>query len=341
MEVNALRIYGKEDVRLESVVVSDQLQANEILIKIDWVGICGSDLSYYYKGGSGTFQIHTPLIFGHEFSGTVEQVGSEVADIKPGDKGVVCPAVLLDGYDADTRLKGRDNLTNRLEFMGSALLPTDGGFVQKKVISANQFIKVTGVVDEKLVALTEPLAVAIHAVNRITNLDLKAQILVNGAGPIGLLVLAYLKYLGATNVTVADISDFTLDIAQQLGADSCINVSESNVLNADNVYAFEASGVVAALEGVLNSMAKGSTVVQVGNLPLDKRELTLANIVTKEIGYFGAFRWTKADFLEAAHAIADGINISPIITHTFKMADYKEMFTVAASTSASKVLAEV
>jgi L-idonate 5-dehydrogenase len=342
--MKALRIYGKKQVQLEDVadISGVQLESDQVLVRNTYCGICGSDLSYFNKGGSGTFQIQTPFIFGHEFAGEVVAVGSNVTEVQVGEKGAVCPIDFLPVENLPKHLEGKDNLYPKITFYGSAAFPDiNGGLVEYKIIKKEQFIKIN-VTDEKLMALAEPLAVAIHGVRRaetIGEIDYDAPILVNGAGPVGLLILAYLKHQGAKNVIVSDIHDAKLDLAKKLGADTTVNVTDPNVaFPAGYLLAFEASGFFPSVQLIAENIASAGNIVQVGNLPLDKSEISLAQLVSKEINYIGSFRWDVADFKEAANAIENGINVADLVTDVFELSQFEQAFERAVQPDAGKII---
>jgi L-idonate 5-dehydrogenase len=348
--MKAVAIFAKQDLRL---VERESLAPGpgQVRIAVEWAGICGSDISYFLHGRSGTVEIKQPLIVGHEFSGTVLEIGpseigsSENKTLKIGDKITVFPAKPIPGIELPDRLAGRDNLLAKVEYYGSAALPTDGGFVQEKIVDLNQAKKLPDGVSLKIAALAEPLSVAAHAVSRAGEIDYSKDILINGAGPIGLLILAWLKFKGAgsaQNIIVADLSDKALNIAKNLGANKIINISQEPLPN-DIEIVFEASGVMSALENILQNAARGGTIVQVGNLPIIPQEAVLGQLVTREINWKGSFRFTEKEFSDVVNSLDKIQGLDKIISHSFSLSQYEKAFETAVDKTqgSSKVLVNI
>ena len=177
-----------------------------------------------------------------------------------------------------------------------------------------------------------------HAVSRAGDLTGR-DVLVNGAGPIGSLVVAAAKYAGARTVIAADINDAALQIARAMGADEVRNVSGGGSLPEDMELVFEASGIPAVLGGVLRATARGGTLIQVGNLPGAPAPAALGDLVTREITWIGSYRFVD-EISDALRAMAAGLDVSPVITHTFgidQAAEAMRVFGDPASGS-SKVM---
>jgi L-idonate 5-dehydrogenase len=221
---------------------------------------------------------------------------------------------------------------------------TDGGFCEYKTVRADQLVPLPAAVGTRLGALAEPLAVAIHAVRRAIGAfgDLRrAEILVNGVGPIGALVVAVAKRFGAGLVVASDVTPAALDIGRAMGADDAVNAA-TGPLPAEVPLVFEASGAAAALGAVLRATARGGVLVQVGNLPARPVSAVLGDLVTREITWLGSFRFV-GEMSQAVELLADGLDIEPIITHSFPLAQAAEAMAVAADrrTGSSKVMLDL
>jgi L-idonate 5-dehydrogenase len=264
-------------------------------------------------------------------------LGKDVQGFGIGDAVTVHPAVYC--RECPDCLAGRTNLCPQVTYYGSAAHRphTDGAFASRKAVPASQLRCLPDGVGTRQAAVAEPLAVAIHAVSRAGSLVGK-DVLVNGAGPIGALVVAAARRAGAATIVASDLSETSLAIAKRMGADDVVLVGSGAVLPEVDV-AFEASGAARALGGVLAAVRRGGTVVQVGNLPAGPVTTELAALVFREIDYRGTFRF--ADEMDDALAyLADGLDVEPLLTHTFDAGDVSEAFSVAAdrSTGSSKVL---
>ncbi len=339
-------MHAAEDLRVDDLP-EPKPGPGEVLIAVEWGGICGSDLSYVAKGASGTAVLKHPLILGHEFAGRVVSLGDGVEGIEIGQRAAISPPTLIGDGKLPERIQGRTNLYPNVRYFGSAALDphTDGGFVGLKVVRADQVLPLPDNVSTRLGAVVEPLAVALHAVRRaeallpggVTGRD----ILVNGAGPIGLLIMAVAKHLGAASVTAADVSTAALAIATKIGADRTVDVSTTS-LDGEFELAIEASGAAGALGSVLHSTARGGAVVQVGNLPSTAVTAVLGDLVTREIVWGGSFRFVD-EMPEAINLLAAGLVVDPILTHEFAIDEAHDAFDVASdrSSGSSKVLLRI
>jgi L-idonate 5-dehydrogenase len=337
--MRAIVVHGPGDLRIDRLP-DPQPGPGEVLVAMEWGGVCGSDLAYWKHGASGTAQLKHPLVLGHEVAGRVAAVGQGVTGVEVGLPVTVHPAELVGDAVLPERIAGRTNLYPRVRYFGSAAFDphTDGGFSELKTVRADQLRSLPDGVSTLHGALAEPLAVAIHAVNRAGNVSGKT-VLVNGAGPIGALVMAAAKARGAGTVIAADISDASLVIARNMGADEVRNVATGDALPEEVELVFEASGAPAALGAVLRATARGGTLVQVGNLPGSAVSAVLGDLVTREVTWVGSYRFVD-EITDALQAMADGLDVSPVITHTFGIESAAEALAVAAdrASGSSKVM---
>jgi L-idonate 5-dehydrogenase len=322
--VKAVVVHGANDLRVDDLP-DPVAREGEVLVAMEWGGICGSDISYWRNGSSGTAVLKHPLVLGHEVAGHITGIGPGVSGLSVGQLVTVHPATASGGY-----------------FGSAAFDPhTDGGFSELRVVRAEQIRALTSNVDTEHGALAEPLAVAMHAVNRAG--DVRGRdVLVNGAGPIGSLVVAAAKYAGAATVTAADVADAPLKIAKAMGADVVINVGAEEELPVDVDLVFEASGAAAALGAVLHATARGGTVVQVGNLPGKAVPTSLGDLVTREITWVGSYRFVD-EITDAVAAMENGLDVTPLITHRYPINEAVQAITVAAdrNTGSGKVLIQL
>jgi L-idonate 5-dehydrogenase len=336
--MKAVVVHGANDLRIDDRP-EPVAGPGEVVLDVEWGGICGSDLSYWRHGASGTAALKSPLVLGHEVAGRIAKLGAGVEHLEVGQPVTVHPAELVGDGALPERLRGRTNLYPQIRYFGSAAFDphTDGGFSERKLAKAFQVRPLPDGVDTLRGALAEPLAVAMHAVSRAGSLQGR-DVLVNGAGPIGSLVTAAAKYAGARTVIATDISDASLRIAKAMGADEVLNVSDT-ALPTDMELVFEATGIPAVLGGVLHATARGGTVVQVGNLPGTPAASALGDLVTREITWIGSYRFVD-EITDALQAMKDGLDVSPIITHKFAIEDAAQAMKTAADPAAgsSKVM---
>jgi L-idonate 5-dehydrogenase len=337
--VKAVVVHGAGDLRVD--VLPDPIpQAGEVLIAMEWGGVCGSDVAYWRNGASGTSVLKHPLVLGHEMAGRIARTGPGVDGFEVGQPVTVHPATTVGDDVLPERLAGRTNLYPRISYCGSAAFDphTDGGFSELKVVRADQIRPLPDAVGTDHGALAEPLAVAMHAVNRAG--DIRGRdVLVNGAGPIGSLVVAAAKHAGAGTVVVADVADAPLSIARSMGADVLVNLGSGDELPTDIELTFEASGVPTALGAVLRATARGGTIVQVGNLPGTPAPANLGDLVTREITWIGSYRFID-EITDAIAAMSNGLDVNPLITHRYSIDEAAHAIAVAADSDSgsSKVL---
>lgn len=336
--MKAVVVHGAGDLRVDDVDEPEP-GPGEVVVDVEWGGICGSDLSYFRHGATGTAVLADPLVLGHEIAGRVGRLGPDVRGVEPGQPVTVHPATLVGDPELPDRLAGRTNLHPHVRYLGSAAFRphTDGGFVQHLAVRVDQLRPLPDGVDTRHGALAEPLAAAMHAVHRAGSVRGR-DILVNGAGPIGALVVAAAKHAGARTVTVADVDAAALRTARTMGADATVDVS-TETLPEDLELAFEASGSTRALGGVLHAVARGGTLVQVGNLPGTPSPAALGDLVTREITWIGSYRFVD-EITDAVAAMAAGLDVTPLMTHEFGIDDALTALQVAAdrSTGSSKVM---
>ncbi|GAA4873454.1 L-idonate 5-dehydrogenase [Saccharopolyspora cebuensis] len=310
----------------------------EVVVAMEWGGICGSDVAYWRHGSSGTAALRHPLVLGHEVAGRVAALGPGVTGIEVGRPVTVHPAEPVGPEPLPERLAGRTNLHARVRYYGSAAFDphTDGGFSELRAVRADQLRPLPDGVSTRRGALAEPLAVALHAVHRAGDVSGRT-VLVNGTGPIGALVVAAAKHRGAARVIAADPADPALRIAERLGADEVRRLGAGEPLPQDVELVFEASGAPGALGPVLRATARGGTLVQVGNLPGAPAPAALGDLVTREITWLGSYRFVD-EITDALAALRDGLDVDPLITHTFALDDAAEALAVAADPASGKVL---
>ncbi|MFI2486383.1 L-idonate 5-dehydrogenase [Promicromonospora kroppenstedtii] len=335
--MRAVVVHGAGDLRVEER--PDPVAGpGEVVVAMEWGGVCGSDVAYWRNGSSGTAVLRDPLVLGHEVAGRVIGSGPGVTGWAPGTAVTVHPAQATAGSVLPERLAGRTNLHSEVRYFGSAAFHphTDGGFSELRAVRAEQLRALPEGVSTEQGALAEPLAVAMHAVRRAGAVRGR-DILVNGAGPIGCLVVAAAKHAGAASVTAADVSDTSLAVAKELGADHVLNVAGGDALPQDSELVFEASGAPSALGGVLRATARGGTLVQVGNLPGAAAPFALGDLVTREITWVGAYRFVE-EISDALAALRDGLDVSGVVTHRFGIEDAGSALAAAAGPESSKVL---
>lgn len=335
-------VHGAGDLRVEDVP-EPECGPRDVLVAMEWGGVCGSDVAYVRSGTSGTATLVDPLVLGHEVAGHVARVGDDVEGVTVGERVTVHPATLVGDHEVADELQDRTNLWPEVRYFGSAAFRPheQGGFSAARVVRPDQLRRIPEGVSTKEASLAEPFGVALHAVRRAGDVAGRTA-LVNGAGPIGALAVAALKAAGAAHVYAADLSDAALDIARAMGADALVHVADGDPLPIDVEVAIEASGAPRALGGVITAVRRGGVLVQVGNLPSGEVSAALGQIVTREIDYRGSYRFVD-EISDALVLMAGGVDVTPLMTHSYPLTEAVEAFRVAAdrSTGSSKVMLEL
>jgi L-idonate 5-dehydrogenase len=334
----ACRIHAKDDLRIEPVATPDA-GPGEVLLRLGAGGICGSDLHYYYEGRNGSFVVREPLIPGHEASATVAAIGAGVTRVKVGDKVAVSPSHACGRCDYCR--EGREHLCRNMRFLGSAsLFPhVQGMFQEYFVMGERQCYPVAGDVTLGELAFAEPLAVALHGVNRGPAL-LGKSVLITGAGTIGCLTVLAARLAGAKSITVSDVLDRPLSQAREVGADATLRADrEADALAAPQFdVCYEVSGSFAALKSCVAAAKRGGVVVQVGTLPHEPLPFVVNELMAKELDLRGAFRWGIEFDWAVDYLSSRRVDVRPLLSGQFPLADAVKAFAMAKDkTQSTKV----
>lgn len=325
----ACTIHAKEDLRIESATTPD-IGAGEVLVRLGAGGICGSDLHYYFEGRNGSFVIREPLVPGHEASGVVAAVGAGVTRVKLGDNVAVSPSHACGRCEFCRQ--GREQLCTQMKFLGSAsLFPhVQGMFQEYFAMGERQCYPVAGDVSLGELAFAEPLAVALHAVNRAGDL-LGKSVLITGAGTIGCLTVMAARLAGAAQVTVSDVLDRPLAKAREAGADCTLRADRKADAMSQPQFdvAFEVSGNFSALKSCVASAKKGARIVQVGTLPHEPLPFVVNELMAKELDLCGAFRWGIEFDWAVRYLSTRRIDVRPLLTEQFPLRDAVKAFELA------------
>lgn len=328
-----LAIHGKEDIRWEHVP-SPEPGAGEVRLRVRYVGICGSDLHYYFHGANGEYAIREPLTPGHELSAVVDADPS--GRLAPGTPVTVHPA----RYGASLPgLEDRPHLRPGGDYLGSAATfpHRQGGASEYLLVDRHMIRELPEGLPLERAALAEPLAVALHAVGLVGDLTGK-RVLVIGVGPIGLLVVAAAAHAGAAAIGASDVREEPLRRAKALGATEPILVGRDDIADESCDVVFECSGVPVALTQSVRAARRAGTIVQVGMLPNTEIGVNLAPMLAKELTVLGAF-WFSTEIDDAIALLAASDLFDSVVSHTVPAADAVRAFAVARDSSASaKVL---
>jgi len=334
--MKAIVCHAPNDLRLDAFE-TDTLGPQQLAVRVAYGGICGSDLHYFRHGGFGTVRIQEPMALGHEVSGIVSAVGSEVTNFAPGQRIAISPSRPC-GVCQYCQ-KGHHNHCLDMRFYGSAMrFPhIQGAFRESLVIDASQAHKINDTLSLSLAALAEPLSVGLHAIQRAGSVFGK-QVLVTGCGPIGALLIAGLRRAGAARIVAVDVADKPLECARAMGADDTINLTTTPDGLAPfaankGVFdvMFEASGNDKALRSGLDVVTPRGIIVSIG-LGGDST-LPLNQLVGKELELRGTFRFHE-EFAVAVRFLNEGlIDGRPVISHVVDFDLATQAFELACDKS--------
>ena len=341
--MDALVIHAPGDLRVEDVP-TPEVGAGQMRVRVRAGGICGSDLHYFQHGGFGAIRIQQPMVLGHEVAGVIEEVGMDAGGFMVGERIAINPSHPC-GACRFCQL-GLQNHCLDMRYFGSAMrMPhVQGAFRKEIVVGAGQAYRLADSATDAEGAMAEPLAVALHAVNRAGPL-LGKSVIVTGCGPIGALVVVAARRAGAAFIAVTDVVSQPLRSAAKVGADLTVNVAEQpdalKPFSADKGrfdVLIEASGNERALRAGFDVLRPRGVIVQLG-LAASEMTLPINAIVAKEFDLRGAFRFHE-EFGVAVELINKGlVDLKPLISATMPYRDAGRAFARAADRSQSmKVL---
>jgi L-iditol 2-dehydrogenase len=289
--VKALVYEGAWQMPLRQVETPQIQSPDDVVIAVKAVGVCGSDV-HGFRGTTGRRK--PPIIMGHEFSGTVTAIGSNVSDKQVGDRVVVNP--ILACGKCDNCLAGLPNICFNRSGLGVNL---NGAYADAVRVQQKMVYTLPKDVTWEQGTLVEPLAVAMHAVN-LTPFRLLDTVVVIGAGTIGLLTLAAAKLRGAGELIITDVSPHRLEVARRLGADYTVNVAEQDPVavvqertrGLGAAAVIEAVGITATVKQSLVLVRNGGHVTWIGNSDPEV-QINMQQIVTREITVAGAYGFNQ------------------------------------------------
>jgi len=320
MKNQAAVLYAPHDVRIEERPVPKP-GPREVLIEIKAVGVCGSDVHYYEHGRIGSYVVRQPLILGHEASGIIVDVGEGVNKGRVGERVAIEPGI-PDGVCEQCR-SGRYNLCPNVRFFGTP--PIDGAFTNYVTIPESFAYKLPDQMSDEEGALIEPLSVGLWACRKAM-LRGADHVLITGAGPVGVLALKVALALGATQITMTDVSPQRLEMGRKLGATRTVNVAETPLTNVgvEADVLIECSGNQKALMDGIRSLRPAGKAVAVGMSPGEEVSVPMSFLQNREITLTGTFRYANT-YADAIALVATGrIDLKPIITGHYTLEETEQ-----------------
>ena len=328
MQNQAVFMTGLQKMEFRDIDIPEIGEA-DVLVKLEYVGICGSDVHYLENGAIGDFVVKGDFILGHECAGSVAAVGEAVDLLKIGDRVALEPGCTCG--QCEFCKSGRYNLCPDVKFLAT---PPYNGCLQKYIaFPANMCFLLPETISMKEGALIEPLSVGMHAAAQ-GGVGPGTSVLILGAGCIGLVTLLACKAYGATDITMADKLSKRLEYALKLGATRVIDVKDEDVLkrmeevtggNGTDIV-IETAGSKITVQQTSYLVKRGGTIVLVGMAPVDRIDYNFTKVMNKEATIKSVFRYQNM-YSKAIQAVAGGIiDVSGIVTHEFDFVDTDKGF---------------
>ncbi len=312
---------------------------NDVLIKVGKTAICGTDIHIYSWDEWAQATIPVPMTVGHEFFGEIVEVGREVRGMKPGQR-VSGEGHLTCGYCRNCRA-GRRHLCRNTEGVG---VNRPGCFAEYLSIPASNVMLLPDDITAEQASILDPLGNATHCALAFNVVG--EDVLVTGAGPIGIMAVAILRHIGARHIVITDVNDYRLNLARQMGASHAVNIKHQSIQDvmaelgmAEGFdVGLEMSGNPMALNEMVKAMNHGGQIALLGIPPketaIDWNHVIFKGLVIK--GIYG--REMFETWYKMIAMLQSGLDVSPVITHRFALKDYQEAFEIMASGQSGKVI---
>ena len=322
-------------------VAKPVIKTNDVMIKITHTAICGTDLHIYKWDDWAKKTIKTPLVIGHEFCGEICEIGAGVKNLKVGDR-VSGEGHLTCGNCRNCRA-GKRHLCHKTIGIG---VQRDGAFAEYLSLPESNVWPIHNDISSEIASFFDPLGNAVHTA---LSFDITGEdVLITGAGPIGLMCVAICKYSGAKNIVITDINEYRLAIAKELGASKAINIKNDSIDNhlekLGIKYGFdvglEVSGNPAAFNSMLTNMYHGGSIALLGILP-NNTKIDWDDVIFKGLKIKGIYgREIYETWHKMVQILRGGLDVEKILTHTFSVSNYKEAFDIIDTGQCGKVVLE-
>ncbi|MEW6433757.1 MAG: L-threonine 3-dehydrogenase [Myxococcota bacterium] len=320
-------------------VPKPSLGHNDVLIQVKKTGICGTDIHIYNWDEWSQRTINVPMHIGHEFMGVVAEVGSEVTGFKPGDR-VSGEGHITCGYCRNCRA-GKRHLCRNTVGLG---VNRAGCFAEYVALPAFNVFKLPDAIPDEIAAFFDPLGNAVHTA---LSFDCVGEdVLITGAGPIGVMAAAIVRHVGARHVVVTDVNEYRLELAKKLGATRTVNVAKEDLeavmkslgMTEGFDVGLEMSGNEAAFRQMMKTMHHGGRVALLGiptkEIAIDWNQVIFKGLVLK--GVYG--REMFETWYKMTSMLQSGLDVSAAVTHRYAAANFKEAFEVMRTGMSGKVV---
>jgi threonine 3-dehydrogenase len=312
---------------------------NDVLIRVLMTGICGTDLHIYEWDGWAQRAIHVPLVIGHEFVGEVAAVGANVVDFRPGD------IVSGEGHVVCGRcrncLAGRRHLCAHTVGIG---VDSPGAFAEYIVLPMTNIWKHSANVDLEVAAIFDPFGNAVHTALSFPVLG--EDVLITGAGPIGIMAAAVVRHAGARHVVITDVKPKRLELAEKLGVTLAVNSTETRIADVQKKLGMtegfdvglEMSGNASAFREMLANMSHGAKIAMLG-LPTEEIAIDWRHVIFNMLTLKGIYgREMYETWYKMTVMLESGLNIKPVITHRFPWNEFEKGFAAMKAGDSGKVI---
>jgi threonine 3-dehydrogenase len=312
---------------------------NDVLVRVHYTGICGTDVHIYQWDDWAQKTINVPMAIGHEFVGEIVEVGSNVNDFYPGD--------IVSGEGHVVCGRCRNCLAGRRHLCASTLgvgVNRPGAFAEFISLPMTNIWRHNRGVDQEVAAIFDPFGNAVHTALSFPVLG--EDVLITGAGPIGLMTLPVVRHAGARHVVITDMNSFRLNLARKMGATLAVDPSDVSLANVQKQLGMqegfdvglEMSGNAQALCDMIENMSHGGKIAILGipanKTPMDWRQVIFNMLTIK--GIYG--REMYETWYKMSVMLGSGVDISPVITHRFAYSDFQQGFDAMISGRTGKVL---
>jgi len=312
---------------------------NDVLIEIAKTAICGTDMHIYNWDAWAQKTIPVPMAVGHEYSGEIVEIGSEVRGVKVGDR-VSGEGHITCGHCRNCRA-GRRHLCRNTLGVG---VNRPGAFAEYLTLPAANVFKLPPAIDDEVASILDPFGNATHTALAFNVVG--EDVLITGAGPIGIMAVAIARHCGARHIVITDVNQYRLDLAAKMGASKALNVAHESLDDAMRELGmeegfdvgFEMSGNAQALREMLRTMHHGGSISMLGIPPgetaIDWNQVIFKGLMIK--GIYG--REMFETWYKMASMLQSGLDVRPVITHRLGINDYRKGFEIMDSGKSGKVI---
>ncbi|MDO6670943.1 L-threonine 3-dehydrogenase [Cobetia amphilecti] len=312
---------------------------NDVLIKIRKTAICGTDMHIHQWDEWSQATVPVPMVTGHEYAGEIVALGSEVRGYEIGDR-VSGEGHITCGHCRNCRA-GRRHLCRNTEGVG---VNRPGAFAEYLALPAYNLFKLPDEISDDLAAIFDPFGNAVHTALAFDVVG--EDVLITGAGPIGIMAAAVIRHIGARHVVITDVNDYRLALAERMGATRTVNVSRESLkevmaeldMHEGFDVVLEMSGVPSAVEQMLDVINHGGKIAMLG-IPPGEMAIDWTKVIFKGLTIKGIYgREMFETWYKMASLIQSGLDLSPIITHRLGVADFQQGFEIMGSGQSGKVV---